>query len=80
MMRILMKGKRLPNTLLLFLYDEASNEEEPPIQPISLIRSSKKMIEPTHDVVKKKKRKRKRGKKISLPNNAAPITIVPHEI
>ena len=27
----------------------------------------------------KKKRKRKRGKKISLPNNAAPITIVAHE-
>ena len=49
------------------------------IQPISLIRSSKKRIEPTHDVVKKKKRKRKRGKKISLSNNAAPITIVPHE-
>ena len=55
------------------------NEEEPPIQPISLIRSSIKRIEPTHDVVKKKKRKRKRGKKISPPNNAAPITIVPHE-
>ena len=48
-------------------YDESGNEEEPPIQPISLIRSSKKRIEPTHDVVKKKKRKRKRGKKISLP-------------
>ena len=30
-------------------------------------------------MVKKKKRKRKRGKKISPPNNAAPITIVPHE-
>ena len=29
--------------------------------------------------MKKKKRKRKRGEKISLPNNAAPITIVPHE-
>ena len=42
-------------------YDESGNEEEPPIQPISLIRSSKKRIEPTHDVVKKKKRKRKRG-------------------
>ena len=60
-------------------YDESGNEEEPPIQPISLIRSSKKRIEPTHDVVKKNKRKRKRGKKISLPNNDAPITIVPHE-
>ena len=30
-------------------------------------------------MVKKKKRKRKRGKKISLQNNAAHITIVPHE-
>src|ERR671910_69503 len=60
-------------------YDESGNEEEPPIQPISLIRSSKKRIEPTHGVVKKKKRKMKRGKKISLPNNAAPISIVSHE-
>ena len=60
-------------------YDESGNEEEPSIQPISSVRSSKKRIEPTHDVVKKKKRKRKRGKKISLPNNVAPITIVPHE-
>ena len=39
-------------------YDESGDEEEPPIQPISLIRSSKKRIEPTHDVVKKKKRKK----------------------
>ena len=45
-------------------YGESGNEEEPSIQPISLIRSSKKWIEPTHEV-KKKKRKRKRGKKIS---------------
>ena len=30
-------------------------------------------------MARKKKRKRKRGKNISLPNNAAPITIVPHE-
>ena len=36
-------------------YNESGNEEEPSIQPISLIRSSKKRIEPTHDVVKKKK-------------------------
>ena len=62
----------------IFSYDESGNEEEPSFQPISLIRSSKKRIEPTHDV-KKKKRKRKRGKKVSLPNNVAPITIVPHE-
>ena len=60
-------------------YDESGNEEEPSIQPISSIRSSKKRIEPTHDVVKKKKRKRKRGKKISVPNNVAPIIVVPHE-
>ena len=37
-------------------YDESGNEEEPSIQPISLIRSSKKRIEHTHDVVKKKKK------------------------
>ena len=30
-------------------------------------------------MVKKKKRKSKRGKKISLPNNVAPIIVVPHE-
>ena len=59
-------------------YDESGNEEEPSIQPISSIRISKKRIEPTHDVMKKKKRKRKRGKKVSLPNKVAPITIVPH--
>ena len=60
-------------------YDESGKEEEPFIQPISLIRSSKRRLEPTHDVVKKKKRKRRRGKKISLPNNVAPIIVVPHE-
>ena len=30
-------------------------------------------------MVKKKKRRKNRGKKVSLPNNVAPITIVPHE-
>ena len=60
-------------------YDESGNEEEPSIQPMSLTRSSKKRIEPTHDVVKKKKRKGKRGKKVSLPNKVAPIIVVPHE-
>src|SRR4051812_8066703 len=60
-------------------YDELGNEDELSIQPISLIRSSKKRIEPTHAVMNKKKRKRKRGKKISLPNNVAPIIVVPHE-
>ena len=29
--------------------------------------------------MKKKKRRKNRGKKVSLPNNVAPITIVPHE-
>ena len=37
------------------------------------------MIKPTHDVVKKKKRRKSRGKKVSLPNNVAPIIVVPHE-
>ena len=39
-------------------YDESGNEEELPIQPISSIRSLKKIIKPTHDVVKKKKKKK----------------------
>ena len=55
-------------------YDESGNEEEPPIQPISLIRSSKKRIEPTHDVMKKKKIRRSKGRKVSLRNDVAPIT------
>ena len=55
-------------------YDESGNEEEPSIQPISLIRSSKKRIKSTHDVKKKKKRRRNKGKKVSLPNDVAPIT------
>ena len=60
--------------LPIISYDESGNEEEPSIQPISLIRSSKKRIEPTHDVKKKKKRRRSKGKKVSLPNDVAPIT------
>ena len=36
-------------------YDESGNEEEPSIQPISLIRSSKKRIKPILNVKKKKK-------------------------
>ena len=40
-------------------YDESGNEEEPSIQPISLIRSSKKRIKPTHDVKKKKMEKQR---------------------
>ena len=35
-------------------HDEIGDEEELPIQPISSIRSSKNIIKPTHDVVKKK--------------------------
>ena len=56
-------------------YDESCNEEEPSIQPISLIRSSKKRIEPTHDVVKKKKRKRKRGKKVPSQIMVLPLLL-----
>ena len=37
-------------------YDESGNEEELPIQSISSTGSLKKLIKPTHDVVKKKKR------------------------
>ena len=60
-------------------YDESGNEEELPIQSISPTRSLKKLIKPTHDVVKKKKRRKNKGKKVSLPNNVAPIIVVPHE-
>ena len=60
-------------------YDESGNEEELPIQPISSIRSLRRLIKPMHDVVKKKKRRKNRGKKVSLPNNVAPIIVVPHE-
>ena len=60
-------------------YDESGNEDELPIQPISSIRSLKRLIKPTHDVVKTKKRRNNRGKKVSLPNNVAPIIVVPHE-
>ena len=64
----------------IFSHDEIGDEEELPIQPISSIRSSKKLIKPTHDVVKKKKIGRKnRGKKASLPNSVVPIIVVPHE-
>ena len=74
-----MKGERIPNILLFFSYDESGNEEELFIQPISSIRSSKKVIKPTHDVEKKKKRWRNKGKKLSLPNDVAPIILMPHE-
>ena len=55
-------------------YDESGNEEELSIQPISSIRSSKKKVEPTHNVKKKKKRRSNKGRKVSLPNNIAPTT------
>ena len=73
MKRTLMKGKRLPN-ILLFSYDESGNEEELSIEPISLIRSSKKEVKTTHDVKKKKKKRRSKVKKVSLPNDVAPTT------
>src|SRR3954469_12257551 len=47
-------------------YDESGNEEELSIQPISSIRSSKRKVEPTHNVKKKNKRRRNKGKKVSL--------------
>ena len=57
-------------------YDESGNEEELSIQPISLIRSSKKRVKPTHDVNKKKKRRRSKGKNLSLPNELLLLLIV----
>ena len=52
----------------------AGNEEELSIQPISSIRSSKRKVEPTHNVKKKRKRRGNKGKKVSLPNDVAPTT------
>ena len=60
-------------------HDEIGDEEELPIQPISSIRSLKFLIKSTYDVVKNKKIRKNRGKKVSLPNNVAPIIVVPHE-
>ena len=46
---------------------EIGNEEELPIQSISSTRSLKKLIKPTHEVVKKKRKRRKNiGKKVPL--------------
>ena len=58
----------------IIAYDEYGNEEEPSIQPISLIRSSEKKVEPTHNVKKKTKRRSNKGRKVSLPNDVAPTT------
>ena len=55
-------------------YDESGNEEELSIQPISSIRSSKRKVEPPHNVKKKKKRRSNKGRKVSLPNDVAPTT------
>ena len=55
-------------------YDESGNEEELSIQPISSIRSSKRKVESTHNVKKKKKRRSNKGRKVSLPNDVAPTT------
>ena len=55
-------------------FDEPGNEEELSIQPISLIRSSKKRVKPTDNVKKKNKRRRNKGRKVSLQNDVAPIT------
>ena len=55
-------------------YDESGNEEELSIQPISSIRSSKRKVEPRHNVKKKKERRSNKGRKVSLPNDVAPIT------
>ena len=41
-------------------YDESGNEEELSIQPISLIRSSKKRVKPTHDEEEKEKTEKQR--------------------
>ena len=37
------------------------------------------MIKPTQDLEKKKKRRRSKGKKVSLTNDVAPIIVMPHE-
>ena len=42
----------------IVFHDETGDKEELPIQPISSIRTSEKLIKPTHNVVKKKKRRK----------------------
>ena len=44
----------------IFSYDESANEEELFIRPISSRRSSKKVIKPTYDVKKKKKKEKQK--------------------
>ena len=57
------EGEEVSQYPPIFSYDESRNEEELFIQPISSIRSSKRVIKPTHDVKKKKKRRRSKGKR-----------------
>ena len=59
--------------------DETGYENELHMQPISSIRRSKRSIKLTHDVEKKKKRRKSKGKKVSLPNDVAPINVMHHE-
>ena len=79
MKRVLIKGENVSQYPPSVYYDELGNEEELPIQSISSTRSFKELIKPTHGVVKNKKRRKNRGKKVSLPHNFAPIIVVPHE-
>ena len=74
------EGEEVSQYPPIFSYDESGNEEELFIQPMSSIRSSKRVIKPTHDVRKKKKRRRIKGKKVSLPNDVTPIIVMPHDI
>jgi hypothetical protein len=73
------EGEEVSQYPPIFSYDESGNEEELFFQPISSIRSSKRVIKLTHDVRKKKKRRRSKVKKVSLPNDVAPIIVMPHE-
>ena len=68
------EGEETSQSPPIISYDESGNEEELSIQPISLIRSSKRKVEPTHNMKKKKKRRSKKGRKASLPNYVAPTT------
>ena len=71
------EGEEVSQYPPILRYDESGNEEELSIQAISLIRSSKMRIQPTHNVENKKKRRRSKGKKVSLPNDVSPIIVMP---
>ena len=53
------EGEEVSQYPPIFSYDESGNEEECFIQSISSIRSSKKVIKPTHDVKKKNTEKQR---------------------